>query len=366
MKDKDELFRLIEKYKQNACSDQEKSILERWFHELASDDLTDLEEEKLQQVAAEMWTVVRPKANGMVSYLRNIKYPLAAAVALFFLISVLFWNIRSNQPSQIHTTEFGPAGNKATLKIANSNTIALRGDRTSVVVSGGSLTYEDGSPVMDAALPANTILELATPRGGWYTSILPDGTKVWINAASSLKYPKEFTGNQRNVELQGEAYFEVAKDTKKPFHVRFKQGDLIVTGTKFNIKTYTDEPETAVSLVEGGVRVENASDKKMLLPKQQASFSRQSVIRIKPIDLKNVLAWKDGSFVFEDLTIYQIMSQVSRWYDVDVEFVGPIHTAIYGGYYTRSKGLKDLLDYLGSLDDFNFKLVERRVIVTAK
>lgn len=366
MKDREELFRLVEKYRQDTCSDQEKLILEKWFHQLASDEHAELGEEKLQQVAAEMWTAVRPKPKGLVGYLRRIQYPLAAAVALFVLLSVLIWQLGSDRPQQIPSGEFGPAGNKATLKIANRNTVQLRGDRTAVVAAGGSLTYEDGSLVMDAALPASTMLELATPRGGWYTSILPDGTKVWINAASSLKYPKEFMGNQRSVELQGEAYFEVAKDSKKPFHVRFKQGDLMVTGTKFNVQSYADEAETAVSLVEGGVRVENASDQKKLLPKQQASFSSQSLIRVKPIDLKNVLAWKDGSFVFEDLTIYQIMSQISRWYDVDVEFVGSIPPARYGGYYTRSKGLKELLNYLGALDDFNFKLVERRVIVTAK
>ncbi|MDR2271004.1 MAG: FecR domain-containing protein [Sphingobacterium sp.] len=368
MKDKDELFRLIEKYKQNRCSDLEKLKLEKWFHELAANELSDIRAEKLQQVASDMWHTVNPRIHSKFIFFTKNKYKLVAAVVLFCLVSAIFWRIKSNPPTQIETAalSFGPAGNKAILKISNGNSLNLRGDRSSVISSGGSIKYEDGSEIINETLPDNTILELETPRGGWYTSVLPDGTKVWINAASSLKYPKQFSGTQRNVELQGEAYFEVAKDNKRPFHIQFNQGGVTVTGTKFNVKTYKDELEKEVSLLEGGVRVENLHETKLISPGIQASFTGQSKILVQPIDLNNVLAWKNGSFAFDDQNIYQIMNQVSRWYDIDVEFVGTISKSTYGGYYTRSKGLNDLLHYLETFGDFNFKIVERRVIVTAK
>ncbi len=202
------------------------------------------------------------------------------------------------------------------------------------------------------------------PRGGQYRIRLPDGTKVWLNSATTLIYPTVFTGNERIVNLIGEAYFEVAKNAKQPFKVMALGTEIHVTGTHFNVTAYNNEFKVTTTLVEGHVTVSKDRSSVNLTPGTQAITSRQSDrIDTKEVDTDYALAWINGDFLFEDQDIYTIMKDIARWYNVEVVFKGTPGTETFGGTYARSKGLEELLKHLESLSNIRFEVNERRVTV---
>jgi transmembrane sensor len=226
----------------------------------------------------------------------------------------------------------------------------------------GLLAYQSNSTAPVSQVLYNTI---STPRGGQFEVALPDGTKVWLNAASSLRFPTAFTGKERDVELTGEAYFEVAKNKDLPFHVTSAGQVIEVLGTHFNINAYTDEKSIKTTLFEGSVRVAKNLKSAMLKPGEQSIVSNDdaNTIRIADdVDADEVLAWKNGKFYFNDADVETVMRQVSRWYDVDIEYKGKSSADRFTGNFTRdlnlSKTLK-LLEFTG----INFKIEGRKIIV---
>jgi transmembrane sensor len=161
-----------------------------------------------------------------------------------------------------------------------------------------------------------------TPRGGEYHVVLPDGSMVWLNAASSIKFPTKFAATERRIELTGEAYFEVAKDKRKPFRVKFNNQEVEVLGTHFDIMAYADEPETKTTLLEGSVKISRDNIKQILVPGQQAvSNAATKGFIVQQANVQEVMAWKNGFFMFKNVSIANVMRQASRWYDVDVDFL---------------------------------------------
>nr|WP_305121106.1 FecR domain-containing protein [Pedobacter xinjiangensis] len=203
---------------------------------------------------------------------------------------------------------------------------------------------------------------IETPKGGEYQVILPDGTKVWLNSASVLTFPARFTLKNRSVKLIGEAYFEVAKDKQRPFQVNLGRTTVEVLGTHFNIAAYHDDPEIKTTLLEGSVKISGFSKKVVLQPGEQASVANDDISVSHP-KLTEVMAWKNGYFSFNNEDIKSIMKKVSRWYDVDVEFVGNISSQQFGGTFNRSKTVEELLAHLEVLGTIKFKMKGRRIIV---
>ncbi|MFD1628309.1 FecR family protein [Pseudopedobacter beijingensis] len=205
---------------------------------------------------------------------------------------------------------------------------------------------------------------LSVPRGITYRVQLPDGTNVWLNAASSLTYPSEFLGKQRKVVLSGEAYFEVAKDKNKPFIVESNGNSVEVLGTHFNVLAYKDDNLIKTTLLEGSVKMFNQSSSVVLVPGKQAVVKKnESAIEVKAAKIEEVMAWKNGYFVFEDADIESIMKELARWYNIDVEYKGINVKQRFGGTFSKNKNLKDLLEYLETLGDVQFVQEGRRVIV---
>lgn len=288
----------------------------------------------------------------------------AAAVALIILALGAYYyqyqfTLKPRQQGQQLTEGIHPGSNRATLTLANGQTVNLSEAQTGIIVGDG-ISYLDGSAVLheqvnDLKNEAIVRLKLNTPKGGTYQLTLPDGTKVWLNAASTLKYPSRFIGKERIVELEGEAYFEVSKQSsiddrskRIPFFVRTSSQTVQVLGTQFNIAAYPDEPAVKTTLVEGKVLVTPITDHwapTTIQPGEQAT-THGATIDISMVDTKQYTAWKDGRFHFRRTPLEEVMRQVSRWYDVKVVYSRGIPNETFTGKVSRSASLAELLDIL--------------------
>lgn len=301
------------------------------------------------------------------------------AVAAVFLLVVgagTYWlfQVESQNPLIVqHNTpsadDIPPGDNRAILKLADGTqivldsaqdgTVAKQGGVKIIKLNNGELSYNSSSEKSKEVL-YNTI---TVPKGGQYQLRLADGTRVWINAASSLRFPAVFNSGERNVELTGEAYFEVAKNASMPFHVKAKALDIQVLGTYFNINAYDDEAFIRTTLIEGSVKLLSAGQSRKLDPGQQASTNGHDQIRIlNNVDLEEVLAWKNGLFHFNSADVEIILKQAARWYNVEFEYSDTIKER-FTGQIPRNVNLSQLLKILESTGKVHFTIQGRKVIV---
>ncbi|QNL51071.1 FecR family protein [Olivibacter sp. SDN3] len=381
-----QLLSLLKRYDAGTCSKEESVLLERWFAErsAAEDWHWESEEERLlvqqlmrSRIEAQLFATEKPRRLWTVK-----KIAVAASIFLCFLTAIgLYVSYRIDDGTTLSHTEQAvePGSQAAFLTLADGSTIRLDDAQTGTLfdengvaikkLDDGELLYEvggGGTPMAEQGnVPINTI---SIPRGGQYQLILPDGTKVRLNSASTLVYPNAFVGDERVVSLTGEAYFEVAKNEHKPFKVKAGDTEIQVTGTHFNINAYADEQQVTTTLVEGGINVLKKNQEVALQPGQQAvSRLDDSPISIETVDTDYALAWLEGDFVFENQDIKTIMKNIARWYNVDViyESSAPTTRKAFGGTYTKSKGIEELLSHLETLSNntVRFKLKERRVTV---
>lgn len=242
---------------------------------------------------------------------------------------------------------------------AGNGVLAQQGSTNIIKKNDGQLEYS-GETGASTEMAYNL---LQTPRGGQYKITLPDGSKVWINAASSLKYPVAFVGNERKVEISGEAYFEIVKDATKPFKVQLNNMEVEVLGTHFNVNGYEDEESVKTTLLEGKVKVQAASGVKFLNPGQQAQIKSSGNIAVtSDINLEEIVAWKDGNFQFENADIKAVMRQLARWYDVDVTYKGNINQHFVGSI-SRNVNLSQVLSMLQQTGAAKFKIDGKQLIV---
>ncbi|MBK1438775.1 FecR domain-containing protein [Parapedobacter sp. ISTM3] len=300
--------------------------------------------------------------------------PYAAAVVIFFVVGWLMMNSRWSSDSAhviVSNEDIPPAANRAILTLADGRSIDLSEAQSGIVVGDG-IRYLDGSAV--SGLAQDTGMSLSTPKGGTYQITLPDGSNVWLNSASTLKYPKRFDDDERVVELEGEAYFSVAQLKEKtgkrniPFKVLSAGQVVEVLGTEFNISSYKDEPMIETTLVEGSVRVVTTLGRRtslVLAPGEQASLSGTGVLNSAKANLKKELAWQSGIFYFEETSLVELMRQVSRWYDVDIQYVGDVPQESYSGLMSRYVSLKTLLEFLNE-SSAQFTLRGRTVIIQSE
>jgi ferric-dicitrate binding protein FerR (iron transport regulator) len=301
-----------------------------------------------------------------------VKY--AAAIILICGVSTYWWMANRNTKSNIAAdhnqsiAQIKPGGDKAILTLADGRTInldsAANGNLASQAgvqirkLASGQIAYEISSTHTEKVV-WNTI---TTPKGGQYQLTLPDGTKVWLNAASSLRFPTAFTGKERRVEITGEGYFEVEHNAQKPFYVSVGKTEVKVLGTHFNVMAYDDEDAKQITLLEGSVLVSMASNNAKLIPGQQAKVTADINVTDN-VDLEQVVAWKNGAFVFgESMSVEEVMRQVARWYDVDVVFRHKINGHI-GGSVSRNANISGVLKILELTGAVKFEIDGRKVIV---
>jgi ferric-dicitrate binding protein FerR (iron transport regulator) len=258
-------------------------------------------------------------------------------------------------------------GTRITLDSAANGNLAQQGN-TKVIKLNGQIAYASNGKAAGEEPLLNTI---STARGNQYMLILSDGTKVWLNAASSMRFPTAFKGNERKVEITGEAYFEIAKNPAMPFKVMAGGGEIQVLGTHFNVNAYADESSVRTTLLEGAVAVRKENARLVLSPGQQAKFRPQTqssgsetpITLIKDVDTGHETAWKDGFFWFDNTDLPTLMRQVARWYDVDVEFKGNVTDDSFSGKVSRSVPLSRLLKVLEQYE-INFKVEGKKIIIS--
>ncbi|HWK07431.1 MAG TPA: FecR domain-containing protein [Puia sp.] len=253
-------------------------------------------------------------------------------------------------------------GSEVVLEDANNQTIREKNGQE-IANKNGALSYNTVNPVPVDKIMYNTV---RVPRKGQYQLVLADGTKVWLNAESSLTYPTAFNGNERIVEITGEGYFEVAKNAEKPFHVIHDKIDVQVLGTHFNVNSYTDEKEAKITLLEGAVAVSTSpstGSEVQLKPGQQARLGTNGKLRVlDDADIEEVMAWKEGRFQFKDADLKSIMRQLMRWYDIDVEYKGNIEDRFFTADISRNKNLSSVVKIL-ELSNIHCTIEGRTLIV---
>ena len=250
---------------------------------------------------------------------------------------------------------------KAIILDSMPNGLLTQQGNTDVKKLGGLLEYKaPASFIRDTVISYNTV---STPRGGQYQIVLSDGSKVWLNAASSIRFPTAFSGSLREVELTGEAYFEVAKNKEKPFQVKVRDMKIAVLGTHFNVKAYEDEAETKTSLLEGSVKIIQGKEVGLLKPGQQAVINfKDDKVKIATADMVEVIAWKNGLFRFEGANIETIMREIGRWYDVEIVYAGKVPMRRFEGKINRNAGLSEVLRIL-ELSNVKFSIAGKKIIV---
>lgn len=381
---------LIAKHLRNELTDQEKEELEQWLGADAHnrDLFARLTDDKIVSRELEIFTALENdrawkkiaqttgfnKAKTKQSPKGRI-YQYAAVVFIFLTVAIAvnhyFLRKEIIKPLAHQQADLLPGGNKATLTLADGSKIALVNGRRGEIAKQQNADIDqtkDGELVYraDEAEVSNTVAMnmLTTPRGGQYEVVLPDGTKVWLNAASSLKYPTAFNGNERNVELTGEAYFEVAKNLSKPFFVKTAEQTVEVLGTHFNINSYAAEKAIKTTLLEGSVKVTNNGSANVvkLSPGQQAVNSTAGISVVRDADIDEAMAWKNGKFLFRNTELRTIMRQLSRWYDVDVEYQGTVNEKHYLGRISRNVPVSQVFEILKT-SGLNFIIDGRKIIV---
>lgn len=298
------------------------------------------------------------------------RFAWAAAAAAVLAASFFIWRTNMDEPVQSSAApvEISPGGNKATLTLADGKIISLdavaNGDIAAegdvqVIKMDGTLQYNGAND--NAEITYNTI---QTPRGGKYQLVLSDGTVVWLNAASSLRFPVTFSNKERLVELKGEAYFEVKKG-ERPFKVSLQNGSQIeVKGTAFNVNAYYDEEMMKATLIEGKINFMNLGKTQALVPGQQIRLTYEQPEKpvVEDVDVEKEIAWKNDLFIFRGMDVRSIMREISRWYDIDVVYKGKISPETFSGIVSRKSNLSQVLKIMEE-GGVRFEIEGRTIVV---
>jgi transmembrane sensor len=307
------------------------------------------------------------------SYLQNATWLAAASLLVAVVIAGLFKPSHpvpsTGRNAVAKKLPVLPGRNTAMLTLSDGRQVLLDSANNGELTQQGNVRLvKEGNGILSYAIAGKGIKEVAynkliTPRAGQYQLLLPDGSHVWLNNASSIRYPVAFLGKDRAVELIGEAYFEIAKDATRPFIVKLKDESVEVLGTGFNIKAYADEPLIQTTLLEGSVRVTRGDATVLLQPNEQAQANEGIGLKvIKGVPAEDIVSWKNGFFYFGRASLKEVMQQLGRWYDVDVRYEGTIPANEFGGKIDRNLPLNDLLQYLDK-NQVHFRLEGRTIVV---
>jgi transmembrane sensor len=388
----EQILTLIEKFENATASAEEVSELQAWYASFDDSAVEVLlqDGESAQQIShhimARLLVTIQQVKEAPVATKRRWWSVPAAAVLLVLFAAGIYLLMSKNSPQSnpvvktivvppAPVTDIAPGGNKALLTLADGSTVVLDSAANGTITTQGNISVQKlANGAIEYQVGGKTITEndaafyntISTPRGGQYQVTLSDGTKVWLNAASSIRFPVLFIGMERRVQITGEAYFEVEKDALKPFKVTTAGSEVEVLGTHFNINAYEDEPGTKTTLLEGKVKVSyTKTDKNAFLdPGQQAAFFKNGKLAvINNADTEEALAWKNGRFQFKSADVKTILRQISRWYDVDVEYHGNVNLH-FTGQLTRNEYVSKVFEKLALTGEVNFKIDGKKIIVS--
>jgi transmembrane sensor len=387
---------LMKRYIDNNCTPQEANELLDFLQQSSSNRMlleemsrlyntetgnfnTIAQAEWSERIRNELLHHIQTEAK-LVPFYRRWLPQVAAAVVLLIGATIFFQylsksSVESNPivvkpTTTVSPTEVLPGTDKALLTLADGTVVVLDSAKTgSIAAQGGTvLKNKNGLLVYDASgivastaeITFNTI---STPKGGQYQVLLPDGSKAWLNAASSLRFPTVFTGATRTVELTGEGYFEIAKNEKMPFHVKAKDVDIEVVGTHFNVMSYANEAAIRTTLLEGSVKLNHGNSSSFLKPGQQGDINPVAGgIKVAAGNVDEAVAWKNGNFYFDNAGLTTIMRQFERWYNIEVTYEGVAKQRYFNVEMSRNMSLSQVLKLLNAAD-IQFKIDQNKLSV---
>lgn len=384
----EEMDALLEHFKLDRDARQLKGLIEQQFIKVMPQQVDTAQVDTLvSQLHGALMQEIRPKVR-----IRRWYYWPAAAAVLLMAVGLFFIVSRNeNQASRQVAVEILPGGNRATLTLADGRILELSETQEGIIIGEDAIAYGDGTVVLESRSErqesrdknqetsvrhtgnlGSQILSLAsisTPKGGQYRITLPDGTRVWLNAASTLRYPTQFEGEERKVELTGEAYFEVSSRRSQPFVVYTSTQRLQVLGTVFNINAYADEPATTTTLVEGSVSLaplDLLARATQLHPGEQSTLTATEV-QVAKVDASEATSWKAGKFIFNETDIHAVMRQLARWYDAEVVYADELPHVAFSGSISRYEDIRDALRKITLMaETIELQISGRRIIVSRK
>ncbi|MFB6456814.1 FecR family protein [Chitinophaga sp. Hz27] len=328
--------------------------------------------EKVQQHAFTEQHLMQPV------YISKRKWWAVASVAVVITVSatLYYFSVKSNhhkdELANAMQNDVAPGGDKAILTLANGQKVILDSSKQGIILSQSGLTVQKngtGRIVYQVSGKTNAPVEfntITTPPGGQFLIVLPDGSKVWLNSCSSLHFPTDFREPQRNVDLKGEAYFEVADNARQPFHVTVNEIDIKVLGTKFNVMAYPDEDNIRTTLLQGAVQLWNINKPLLLKPGEEGRYNRnQSTLMAIAGNEEEALAWKNGYFSFEHADLKSITRQLARWYDLEIVYEGSLPEQKFMGMISRNGPLSGALNVLKGMG-VSSRLEGKRLVIMPK
>jgi ferric-dicitrate binding protein FerR (iron transport regulator) len=369
--------RILSNYLENSDETELKLLMQQYF----SEDLENVKaldsvvSERLLGAIKQHIEIPRKHQKSKIFSMWSIRIAAASLVGVIALSTLVWFKVHSKQPTaeikqiaKSNNNDVKPGGNNAVLTLADGSIIILdevengelvQQGNTKVVKIDGKLNYN----VSEMSTQQPMFNTITTPRGGQYQVVLPDGSQVWLNSVSSLRFPTFFNGKQRRVEITGEAYFEVAKNKEMPFIVSVNGAEIEVLGTHFNVNAYSDESTIRTTLLEGSVKFVKEGNVAILKPGQQSQMYLNGQLKIiNDVEIEKVVAWKNGFFFFESSDFKTVSKQLSKWYDVEVVYDREIDDLFYAKV-PRSTKLSDLLKALSLTGKINFKIEGKRIIV---
>jgi ferric-dicitrate binding protein FerR (iron transport regulator) len=352
----------IEKYLRGEASPEETALVNEWYDAFNDttvivNDSTTTKEETDQRMRSVLSRLAMQDAPVAKVYPMK-RWVAAASIALLVAAGAIYLiNRKAVKPAPVMARQSSlpviPGSNKAMLILDDGSAVTLdetatqqvlRQQGTDINVQQQSLVYNNAGTPASAEVAYNT---LKTPRGGQFELVLPDGTKVWLNAASSLKYPVAFNGKDRKVILSGEAYFEVAQNQQQPFIVQLPRMQVQVLGTHFNVTAYADEMNVRTTLLQGAVKVNNEKNNQLLKPGQQAVLADDATdFIVKETDVSSAIAWKEGKFHFAGEEISVTLRQIARWYDLNLRYENGEPKGHLSAELPRTTSLENVLKML--------------------
>lgn len=382
---------LIEKYLAGKATPEEKLLLNEWYYSFKDSEVevtageNETEQQMGERIKIRLLETIRQEGEQPVIVPRGKWKMTAAAAVIFMLLSAGTYFIFLSKSSKkeiakIETAkpelknDIAPGGNKAVLTLADGSAVILDSVSNGIISRQGNIEIKKlNNGLLAYTINGKQVTEndeafyntISTPRGGQYQVTLADGTMVWLNAASSIRFPVLFTGTERKVEITGEAYFEVTKNKAMPFKVKTAGSEVEVLGTHFNVNAYNDESLIKTTLLEGSVKVSTGNQgAKILQPGQQSGISKEGKISVfNNADIEEVMAWKNGRFQFKSADLKSILRQISRWYDVDIVYNGNVNLH-FTGQLPRNDNASKVFEKLALTGEVHFKIDGKRIIVS--
>lgn len=385
-----------QRYREERCSEDELRQLEDWYNDWNMEDrilLSEVELEQAEQIIRSKVTekvgfdiIEDPQSDDRLPTVKKLSLRRIVGIAATIIIGLglsisIYVKTRSTSQTTVETSlsykdDVAPGKNTATLTLSDGKVLTLSDKKNAVVINASELSYGDGTKIDNkkqgesAVNKPTSIHSITTPRGGQYQVILADGTKVWLNAASTIRFPASFDGaKERRIEIVGEAYLQVVKDKNLPFIVVSSTQEIEVLGTSFNVNDYLEESFAKTTLVEGAIRVRSLKETdnnklNTILKPGQESLIRGQDIEVRTVNVHEAIAWKDGDFRFEDKTVIEIMKQIARWYDVDIIYKNDVSDVKLNASISRNRNLSQILQMMEKTGEVKFKIEGRQIIVT--